>query len=96
MPLQAQVNRGSLGSASYSLSQPRCLQWLNFVRKVPMSTPATKPESEEEKDGELPIGQHEGEGTNAVTTHKPDLAADPLPDGHHRYLPRTGYNHGND
>lgn len=44
----------------------------------------------------LPIGQHEGEGTNAVTSHEPDPSADPIADGEHRYTPRTGYIHGND
>ncbi|MDB5946813.1 MAG: hypothetical protein JWQ33_1839 [Ramlibacter sp.] len=54
-----------------------------------------KPESDEQKDPALPIGQHEGEGTNAVQ-HEPDPAAEPVPDGRHRYEPRTGYIHGND
>ena len=60
-----------------------------------MSTPLPKRPADEEKDAPLPIGQHEGDGTNAVT-HKPDPGAEPEPDGAHRYLPRTGYNHGND
>ena len=61
-----------------------------------MSKPEPQPDREEQKQAPLPIGQHEGEGTNAVTTHKPDPSADPVPDGEHRYMPRTGYNHGND
>lgn len=54
-----------------------------------------EPQPREEKVPALPIGQHEGEGSNAVQ-HKPDLEAEPVPDGRHRYEPRTGYPHGND
>lgn len=54
-----------------------------------------EPEKREERDPALPIGQDEGEGTNAVQ-HRPDPEAEPLPDGRHRYEPRTGYIHGND
>jgi hypothetical protein len=62
-----------------------------------MSEPAAEPERESrKKSAPLPIGQREGEGTNAVTTHEPDPSAEPVPDGEHRYIPRTGYNHGND
>jgi hypothetical protein len=61
-----------------------------------MTKPAPKPEREDEKQAPLPLGQHEGEGSNAVTTHKPDPSADPVADGEHRYMPRTGYGHGND
>ena len=59
-----------------------------------------RPEPDEKKkkkrDPTLPIGQHEGEGTNAVTRHTPDPSAEPDADGEHRYEPRTGYIHGND
>ncbi len=54
-----------------------------------------EPASREPKDPALPVGQQEDEGTNAVQ-HKPDPGADPVPDGRHRYQPRTGYSHGND
>ncbi len=54
-----------------------------------------EPGSGAEKAPALPVGQREGEGTNAVQ-HKPDPAADPVPDGKHRYEPRTGFIHGND
>jgi hypothetical protein len=60
-----------------------------------MSTATNPAERDGEKDPALPLGQREGEGTNAVQ-HEPDPSADPIPDGEHRYVPRTGYNHGND
>lgn len=62
------------------------------------ATSDPKPDREQERvsGGPLPIGQHEGEGTNAVTTHKPDPGAEPSADGEHPFIPRTGYNHGND
>ena len=60
-----------------------------------MKNRPAKPDSSPQKDPALPIGQHEGEGTNAVQ-HKPDPDAVPIPDGKHRYEPRTGYSHGND
>ena len=60
-----------------------------------MSTLPAKPKRDEKKDPALPIGQHEGEGSNEIQ-HQPDPTADPVPDGEHRYLPRTGYSHGND
>lgn len=42
-----------------------------------------------------PVSAGDGEGTNAVQ-HKPDPRADPVPDGEHKYVPRTGYIRGND
>lgn len=36
----------------------------------------------------------EGEGTNAVQ-HKPDPKAEPIPDGEHKYVPRSPYRTGN-
>lgn len=60
-----------------------------------MKKPAPEPASGNKDVPALPIGQHEGEGTNAVQ-HAPDPSADPVPDGAHRYVPRTGYSHGND
>jgi hypothetical protein len=46
------------------------------------------------KEPALPIGQHEGEGTNA-TTHEPDPQAEPLPGVDHKYIPRSGHIQGN-
>jgi hypothetical protein len=60
-----------------------------------MSTTQTSREKKDENDPALPIGQREGEGTNEIR-HEPDPSADPIPDGEHRYMPRTGYIHGND
>jgi hypothetical protein len=60
-----------------------------------MSKLPARPEADDDESAALPIGQREGEGTNAVQ-HQPDPSADPMPDGEHKYLPRTGYSHGND
>ncbi len=35
-----------------------------------------------------------GEGTNAVR-HRPDPKAEPIPDGEHKYVPRSPYRTGN-
>jgi hypothetical protein len=35
-----------------------------------------------------------GEGTNA-TRRRPDPAAEPIPDGEHKYVPRSPYRTGN-
>ena len=69
---------------------------LSDDRKHAMSKPVSPPESEPASKAPLPIGQHEGEGSNAVTTHKPDPSAEPDADGEQGYQPRTGYIHGND
>ena len=62
-----------------------------------MKHPPADAEPRQEKTAPLPIGQHEGEGTNAVQhEHKPDPDAEPIADGKHRYAPRTGYIHGNE
>ena len=37
----------------------------------------------------------EERGTNAVE-HEPDPKAEPLPDGEHKYVPRSPYTTGND
>lgn len=36
----------------------------------------------------------EGEGTNAVQ-QRPDPKAEPIPDGEHKYVPRSPYRTGN-
>jgi hypothetical protein len=36
----------------------------------------------------------EGEGSNAVQ-HRPDPKAEPIPDGEHKYVPRSPYRTGN-
>jgi hypothetical protein len=36
----------------------------------------------------------EDEGTNAVQ-HRPDPRAEPIPDGEHKYVPRSPYRTGN-
>lgn len=59
-----------------------------------MSKPAAPSPDDVTHDPKLPIGQHEGEGTNAVQ-HEPDPSAEPIADGEHKYIPRTGYIHGN-
>jgi len=39
-----------------------------------------------------PVDEHPG--TNEVE-HEPDPAAEPLPDGHHKYVPASPYTTGN-
>lgn len=36
----------------------------------------------------------EGDGSNAVQ-HRPDPKAEPIPDGEHKYVPRSPYRTGN-
>lgn len=58
-----------------------------------MSTPKTIPPKADDKQGQKkPDGDP---GTNAVE-HEPDPSADPIPDGEHRYIPRSPYTTGND
>ena len=39
-------------------------------------------------------GAPAGDGTNAVQ-HRPDPKAEPIPDGEHKYVPRSPYRTGN-
>lgn len=51
-----------------------------------------KPEAEAPRPRRRPpSGQ---EGTNAVQ-HQPDPKAEPIPDGEHKYVPRSPYRTGN-
>jgi hypothetical protein len=58
-----------------------------------MSTPKTTPAKADDKQGPTP--PDEDPGTNAVE-HEPDPKAEPIPDGEHRYIPRSPYTTGND
>jgi hypothetical protein len=57
------------------------------------SRPKPPPPAQDKQRPEVP-GSHE-RGTNAVE-HEPDPSADPLPDGEHKYMPRSPYTAGND
>lgn len=57
-----------------------------------MKTPPERPKSGDERDESQPA---EEPGTNAVE-HEPDPAAKPIPDGEHKYVPRSPFTHGND
>jgi hypothetical protein len=50
------------------------------------------------KQAETPRGRRqsppEGEGSNSVQ-HRPDPKAEPIPDGEHKYVPRSPYRTGN-
>ena len=59
-----------------------------------MSTRPQPPEAAEDKRNPPVPGSRE-RGTNAVE-HEPDPSADPLPDGEHKYVPRSPYTTGND
>lgn len=55
---------------------------------------STKPKSQDDPAHprrRLPPGD---DGTNAVQ-HKPDPKAEPIPDGEHKYVPRSPYRTGN-
>jgi hypothetical protein len=63
-----------------------------------MSTtrPSEKNEPAQSPPEAAPEGASEEEpGTNAVQ-HEPDPRAEPLPDAHHKYHPRSPYTSGND
>ena len=47
------------------------------------------------KDEERPEAPGDDRGTNAVE-HEPDPQAEPIPDGHHKYVRRSPYTAGND
>ena len=52
----------------------------------PKKPPALQPADPTAPDG--------SEGSNAVE-HEPDEKARPLPDGHHKYIPRSPFTAGN-
>ncbi|MRD47808.1 hypothetical protein GHT07_11005 [Caenimonas koreensis DSM 17982] len=54
-------------------------------------TPKTTPPQPEHK----PVHESgDDAGTNAVE-HEPDPGAQPLPDGHHKYMPKSPFTAGN-
>jgi hypothetical protein len=55
----------------------------------------SRPESADDKEQHSPPPSNEEAGTNAVE-HEPDPNAKPLPDGEHKYVPRSPYTTGND
>jgi hypothetical protein len=59
-----------------------------------MSTRPQPPSPAEDEQRPQAPGSQE-RGSNAVE-HKPDPSADPLPDGEHKYVPRSPYTTGND
>jgi hypothetical protein len=61
---------------------------------MPMSIEHAPPQAREEKQPSRPPAVEEP-GTNAVE-HQPDPRAEPLPDGHHKHVPRSPYTTGND
>jgi hypothetical protein len=58
-----------------------------------MSTP--RPGDKEPQQSPPEAAPEEEPGTNAVQ-HEPDPRAEPLPDVHHKYHPRSPYTSGND
>jgi hypothetical protein len=57
------------------------------------TTRENAPQADEDADSKTPPGQEPG--TNAVE-HEPDPHAKPIPDGEHKYVPRSPFTHGND
>jgi hypothetical protein len=56
---------------------------------------STQPESPQAGDDRAPKAPAQEEpGTNAVE-HEPDPKAKPIPDGEHKYVPRSPYRTGN-
>ena len=55
---------------------------------------STKPKQQAEPGRPRRRPTEEGEGTNAVQ-HRPDPKAEPIPDGEHKYVPRSPYRTGN-
>lgn len=53
-----------------------------------------KPQADAPASRRRPPAAGEGEGTNAVQ-HRPDPKAEPIPDGEHKYVPRSPYRTGN-
>ena len=57
---------------------------------------STQPQSPQAGDDAAPKPPAQEEpGTNAVE-HEPDPKAKPIPDGEHKYVPRSPFTHGND
>ena len=57
---------------------------------------STQPQSPQAGDDAVPkTPAQEEPGTNAVE-HEPDPKAKPIPDGEHKYVPRSPFTHGND
>jgi len=61
---------------------------MNLYRRS--SKPKSPPEPGRPRRGAQP----EGDGSNAVQ-HRPDPKAEPIPDGEHKYVPRSPYRTGN-
>lgn len=59
-----------------------------------MSTRKDTPQADDES-GRPQQPPSDEPGTNAVE-HEPDPKAKPIPDGEHKYVPRSPYTHGND
>jgi hypothetical protein len=55
---------------------------------------SSKPKQQEEAGRPRRKQSQADEGTNAVQ-HKPDPKAEPIPDGEHKYVPRSPYRTGN-
>lgn len=58
-----------------------------------MSPPPKSPQADEDGAPKAPAEQEPG--SNAVE-HEPDPKAKPIPDGEHKYVPRSPFTHGND
>ena len=59
-----------------------------------MSTKPSAPKTREDKP-KAPAPAKEEPGSNAVE-HEPDPKARPIPDGAHKYVPRSPFTTGND
>ena len=53
-----------------------------------------RPQADNVRGRRQPPEADPGEGTNSVQ-HRPDPRAEPIPDGEHKYVPRSPYRTGN-
>jgi len=61
---------------------------MNLYRRSSKPKPQAEPGRPRRKPAQ------DDEGTNAVQ-HRPDPKAEPIPDGEHKYVPRSPYRTGN-
>jgi hypothetical protein len=59
--------------------------------KPPRRSPRPPQQADDRADRRKPTDE---DGTNAVR-HRPDPKAEPIPDGEHKYVPRSPYRTGN-
>ena len=77
------------GHASYSGLRRAC-----YVELMKLFKRSSKPRPQGRGVTRGSRARDGGEGTNSVQ-HRPDPQAEPIPDGEHKYVPRSPYRTGN-